>query len=60
MLWKHIYNSNKMLVGSDIGDAVERAMKAGYNFVSFNGVIWFISEDGIAHDTGIKASEIAG
>ena len=60
MIWKHIYNANKLVAGSDVNDAIAIAMSAGYKFMSYNGEILFIDKAGKAHKTDLNVEDVAG
>lgn len=55
---EYIYNSLKEKYSITLISAIESAKKEGYKFVLFNERVYFINEEGIGYDTGIKENDI--
>ena len=54
-LWEHIWS--KARPGDHISYAVNTATTAGYKFMSFNGLVYFIAA-GAPYDTGITVADL--
>lgn len=56
MNWKHVYHSDNInRVGTYIYDAMRLARKKNYEFMAFNGIIYFISQRTL-HITNLRVN----
>lgn len=58
MLKKYVFNAHEEIYLKTINRAIDRAAAEGYRFMQFNGIIYFIDENGGCHDTGLKEIDI--
>jgi hypothetical protein len=57
LTWNDVLDASKLKAGTHIETAIETAENARYNYLAFNGQIFFLRGDGAAHYTGLDIEE---
>lgn len=58
MSWKFVMSSRGFVPGTHLDKATKIAMQSGYKFIEWNGIIYFIDDLGIRHETGLKNEDM--
>ncbi len=58
MSWQFVYNGRNLLAGTHIDDASKMCKNAGYQFLLFNGRIYFVDDNSSAITTEITIDDL--
>ena len=58
MSWKFVFNSNNLGAGTHIDKAIEVCLLGKYQFMTWNGTVYFVDKEGKKYLTDITTDDL--